>query len=667
MCRVNCSSHPTEIQAYGDVAGIGVMLAFVITAWIVVFMLIVYYLVAYNPELDPFRKEDEQTTCRYPNPVDFIVLRFVRHLPGLRNIQESHLLQSNRLESALNNCVITLSDIQIFTGISILISGYIALKCGLSSYHWQLIVYLAWLANVTHLATLSFLRNYLMNRPYKRLWRLVFMFCTLILLSVAVGLTGHFEWESGSQKPADFAYCYFGMPLDTKTVAFESMLKMVLLIAYGFFIRIAKMSRTFERWLRKMGATWRTKSTKRQRGDSRGTPAWNPLTGKGVGRLKIILVAPLLVAFFTLVNVHLDLFTSFLAEVYWVTFALIWGTKRLFYNRKLGPGEENEWTFGQTLPLVLLIAPLAAIVEQFSSSSSKPTKSTEREGRMRSRIDAGWSSWSEVEDVGDDAMIGIDRTYVYSISYQGLVFLAALSYIEAGVFFVVDDLKGISQPFQSFAFSFFVFNSTLQVFWILCTLWISIMDWSNPLQRSARAILLLSLAATSIIEFLASPVRDHGFTLWMASYAMLNFLFAYTILLITYMANSLLRNSPQRAFRAFPALIPLSAIPYAMIDQEGLLAGEFTWPWVLGCCISLVWFCVEQYMERKDWAPTRAICIRCLLSSFILVPIVMSYYVEITPGGYIASARLFTCWILIMGGVLLFMGVSFAQYRNIYS
>lgn len=80
-----------------------VMLAFVITAWIVVFMLIVYYLVAYNPELDPFRKEDEQTTCRYPNPVDFIVLRFVRHLPGLRNIQESHLLQSNRLESALNN------------------------------------------------------------------------------------------------------------------------------------------------------------------------------------------------------------------------------------------------------------------------------------------------------------------------------------------------------------------------------------------------------------------------------------------------------------------------------------------------------------------------------------------------------------------------------------
>lgn len=119
-CSANCSSQPSTIQPYGDIAGIGVRttfaithsnqlttykvtLAFAITAWMVVGLLILYYLAAYNPELDPFRKENDRTLSRYPNPIDFSILRLTRRGLVLRVLQKGNLLHSNSLESAFNN------------------------------------------------------------------------------------------------------------------------------------------------------------------------------------------------------------------------------------------------------------------------------------------------------------------------------------------------------------------------------------------------------------------------------------------------------------------------------------------------------------------------------------------------------------------------------------
>ncbi|QPC60568.1 hypothetical protein HYE67_002799 [Fusarium culmorum] len=526
-CSANCSSQPSTIQPYGDIAGIGVTLAFTITAWMVVGLLILYYLAAYNPELDPFRKEDDRTLSRYPNPIDFSILRLTRRGLVLRVLQKGNLLHSNSLESAFNNCVITLSDIQIFTGISVLISGYMALNCGLSAYHWQLMVYLAWMASVTHLACLSFLRNYLMNRPDKRLWRVVLMFSVMILLAIAIGITGYFELEGDAKEPAHFAVCYLRMPMDSSTVAFESMLKMILLIIYGFFIRLAKMSRVLE---------------------SQSRPAWDPRAGKGLKRLNILVIDPILIALFSLVNLHLDMFTSFLAEVYWLTFSLIWGTKRLFETRQMGPEEENEWTFGQTLPLVLLIAPLAAIIEHFFHSS----ESREREDRTPSHTGTVSSCRLDVEDVQDDGMVGIDHDYVDSISYQGVVCLAALAYIEAGLFFVLDNMyRGIRRPLPSFTFLFFIFNATLQMLWIDCALWISRMNWIIPLQRSSRAIILIALAVTSMTGFFSGPGDFFNES------TLGNYLITYASMVATFAINACVGDSQWMSLRLLPALLQL--------------------------------------------------------------------------------------------------------------
>lgn len=54
--------------------------------------------------------------------------------------------------------------------------------------------------------------------------------------------------------------------------------------------------------------------------------------------------------------------------MYWLVVSAIWGTIKLFQTRAaVDMVDEDSWAFGQIIPLVLLIAPLFAIVEQLYS------------------------------------------------------------------------------------------------------------------------------------------------------------------------------------------------------------------------------------------------------------------------------------------------------------
>jgi hypothetical protein len=119
------------------------------------------------------------------------------------------LLTGNNLQ-----CILNMSDLQIVTGISILISGYAQLRCGISTYHWQVMVWLAWFSSLTHMACLTFLRNYLYTHPSERLWRLFGMLSIAGLLFVAMLPTFNFNLLQYNDKtmhptPADQTICYF--------------------------------------------------------------------------------------------------------------------------------------------------------------------------------------------------------------------------------------------------------------------------------------------------------------------------------------------------------------------------------------------------------------------------------------------------------------------------
>ncbi|KAK2014561.1 hypothetical protein LZ32DRAFT_673911 [Colletotrichum eremochloae] len=77
--NINCSQLPGPLEPYGDIAGLGVILGFVVSAWLTVLILVAYYIFAFDPNGDPFLNPDEQnstTTLHAPNPADKIGKNF---------------------------------------------------------------------------------------------------------------------------------------------------------------------------------------------------------------------------------------------------------------------------------------------------------------------------------------------------------------------------------------------------------------------------------------------------------------------------------------------------------------------------------------------------------------------------------------------------------------
>ena len=86
-----------------------------------------------------------------------------------------------------------MSDLQLFTGLAIIISGFSQLRidCGISVWHWKRLFYVAWFARLTHFAYLTFLRGYLHHHKVGRLWRSFMMSILIILIGIALIFTGY--------------------------------------------------------------------------------------------------------------------------------------------------------------------------------------------------------------------------------------------------------------------------------------------------------------------------------------------------------------------------------------------------------------------------------------------------------------------------------------------
>ncbi|UPK94931.1 hypothetical protein LCI18_005866 [Fusarium solani-melongenae] len=199
----------------------------------------------------------------------------------------------------------------------------------------------------------------------------------------------------------------------------------------------------------------------------------------------------LLVAIYSSLSIHLNLFTSFLAEVSWLTLSGSWVTRRFVKTRQLGSKDENEWTFGQILPLLLVVAPLATVLEHFlpcQVSNNTRSRSPDRialltrnqskmdEARVEARnepLDQPDTDEVQVEaqdEARDNVRADMDHQHIHSIAYRGTFFLAAVAYIEVGIFFVAELSPGIKEPLIRLGVAFFVLNPLLQLLWIYCTL-----------------------------------------------------------------------------------------------------------------------------------------------------------------------------------------------------
>ena len=234
-----------------------------------------------------------------------------------------------------------MSDLQIITGTSILISGYVQLRCGLSAFHWQVIVLLAWFSSITHLSCLTFLRNHLHNRPAERTWRLIAMGLMLIMLLVAMVPTGGYYWlyshygidgspipveyrdYSPTPAPSDYAICYL-RPSGRKDIGwallrriydgaltFWTVVISAVSLALGFIYRVVRLHRSLS--ISVVGRA-RTISSEKARDVLRWIYTKTGMETSGLTFKRLFLYRPLLALFLT-ARALLDFWNSMFIEV----------------------------------------------------------------------------------------------------------------------------------------------------------------------------------------------------------------------------------------------------------------------------------------------------------------------------------------------------------------
>lgn len=160
-----------------DISGVGVIIAFTLSAYLTFVLVFGCYL---------FGGVDGSLL----NRVDTHVFRIRPYRPRSRRF-----LGRVRFNLALEKAIIALSDQQIVTGIAIMAAGFQGLRLGgIDSYHYQTVLYLAWMSSSVHLSALSILAPVLRGRPALRIWRLVGMLVLLVLLLVGLVPTVSNDW-----------------------------------------------------------------------------------------------------------------------------------------------------------------------------------------------------------------------------------------------------------------------------------------------------------------------------------------------------------------------------------------------------------------------------------------------------------------------------------------
>ncbi|GAB7334996.1 hypothetical protein MBLNU13_g06862t2 [Cladosporium sp. NU13] len=155
-----------------DIAGVGILLAFFVTACAAVLLSLAAYIGDFLPS-------------HYLRRVDRRIFR-----ANSRN-------QDSRWRNIIEKVVISVSDQQLVTALAILAAGYYEImNNNLSVYHWQIVVYLAWLSSVVHIESLTLLRDVFNNNPNLRSLRVAGILVLLALLEVTMWPTRFTAYSS---------------------------------------------------------------------------------------------------------------------------------------------------------------------------------------------------------------------------------------------------------------------------------------------------------------------------------------------------------------------------------------------------------------------------------------------------------------------------------------
>jgi hypothetical protein len=137
--------------------------------------------------------------------------------------------------------MLIMSDLQLLTGLAIMISGFAQLPCGISTYHWQRIVNTAWFACVTHLSCLTFLRDHLLNNRITQLWRVPGMIVLTSMIIYALTTTSRYDQGGNGPTSFDQAICFLGPFFDSSSTDGIRGLISIVFLGFGMINRIRRL------------------------------------------------------------------------------------------------------------------------------------------------------------------------------------------------------------------------------------------------------------------------------------------------------------------------------------------------------------------------------------------------------------------------------------------
>lgn len=344
-------ANDTIPKADADISGTGVVRAFILSAYISFAVVLLAYMTGFvDGEL--------------LNDVDRRVFRV-----------RSYSHKQPTVHTIISKAILVLGDQQIVTGIAILGAGFQGLRTGtISVYHYQIVLYLAWMSSSVHLSALTILGVELKRNPGLMIWRVTGMLVLLVLQVVALIPTISNDWglitrdgmlpgRSGWGGPAR---CFWGRlwgdGINSDSVIGSLILGVSYVWKVGALYPVA--GSWYNRLVRHPQETLATKILlcTAQRYESK--PTWYSLW---IFRVVLAASLPLFAVLAMLASFAASLWLSLLGLVFGTMQVIIPRNQNLWYTYE----QEDGWSFGQLVPLILLVQPPGAIGEHAWPGQSK--------------------------------------------------------------------------------------------------------------------------------------------------------------------------------------------------------------------------------------------------------------------------------------------------------
>ena len=285
-----------------------------------------------------------------------------------RNCFKAKANGSKAWSEALQKGVFVFADQQIITGIAILIAGFSNMGI-ISVYHFNIIVYLAWMSSNVHLTSLTLLRSFLKEHKSLKILRVSGMLILLVMLFFALIPTAGNRWSTIVFSSIDLmregagtgvpARCFWSWT-NSQGTGPDAVFTFLLLVGtyvWKVSLLFQPSDKALRNWLRTAPEQHLTR-----------------MLQKKARRIKDKTASPFqrqryrtLVGLYTFFVATCDFAESFAASLWALMIGLGWGTLHIFPPRSNMPDDvrkkEDEWGFGQVLPPLLLALPLVTVLQ----------------------------------------------------------------------------------------------------------------------------------------------------------------------------------------------------------------------------------------------------------------------------------------------------------------